>query len=270
MPIIHHDSTGQSLYARFDDGSNTAVDLTEGSSLNVGKYTAADSAIVTAGLAAGTYTGRIFGGTAGAQANTDYQVGSFSGFVFDGTNEVADTPQTGDSYALAAGADGFAATKAAVDATKAVTDALSPRLPGSGTLATGADVAAVSVSPTPVSQVPVPIVRTWRIKATSTGLIGEETRVLRVGDTRLFAADFLKDLPTNGRLIDCAFAIDDGTAGGITFASTATDPGVDKTQAKVSITGVTAGDYEIAVTATYQDADGGGTSTALVALKVVE
>lgn len=245
MPIIHHDSTGQSLYARFDDGSNTAVDLTEGSSLNVGKYTAADSAIVTAGLAAGTYTGRIFGGTAGAQANTDYQVGSFSGFVFNGTNEVADTPQTGDSYALAAGADGFAATKAAVDATKAVTDALSPRLPGSGTLATGADVAAVSL--TAISPDRVSAKRTW---------LGNEYRaqnIVEVGDNFAGVLSLQPDINPNSAILTVDSVSITGAA-----SVTATDLSTtaDRKRANFTVPALTTtGTYTVVVTVTTTDGD---------------
>ena len=89
MGITYHGASGQTLYVRFSD--ETAVDMTEGSGLSAGQYTVADSAIVTAGLTAGTYTGRILVGTAAAQAAGDVQVGVVEAFIFDGT---AETPQT--------------------------------------------------------------------------------------------------------------------------------------------------------------------------------
>lgn len=78
--IIYYGSTGQTLYARFDDGSNTAVNLTEGSTLTAGRYSAANPAIVTAGLATSTssYTYRVFVGTASGQSSADIAVGNGS------------------------------------------------------------------------------------------------------------------------------------------------------------------------------------------------
>lgn len=87
--ITFYTATGQTLYVRFNDVSDTAVDLTEGSSLEVGEYVATDAVIVTAGLASGTYSGRVFVGTASGQANTDVQVGIVEQFIFNGTIETA-------------------------------------------------------------------------------------------------------------------------------------------------------------------------------------
>lgn len=87
--IVFNYETGKQLYVRFDDSSNTAVNLTEGSTLKAGRYTAADAAIDTAGLAAGTYTGRIFIGTAGAQSSSDVLVGVVNDFTFGASTQTS-------------------------------------------------------------------------------------------------------------------------------------------------------------------------------------
>lgn len=87
--IVFNYETGKQLYVRFDDSSNTAVNLTEGSTLKAGRYTAADAAIDTAGLAAGTYTGRIFIGTAGAQSSGDVLVGVVNDFTFGASTQTS-------------------------------------------------------------------------------------------------------------------------------------------------------------------------------------
>jgi len=92
--VVFYYSTGNSLYVRFSDGSNTAVNLTEGSLLNTGLYTVTDSAIGIAGLGAGTFSAGIFSGTAVAQSAGDTRVGSLGKFVFDGTNEVDEAADT--------------------------------------------------------------------------------------------------------------------------------------------------------------------------------
>jgi hypothetical protein len=123
----------------------------------------------------------------------------------------------------------------------------------------------------PVNQVVVPASRTWLLKQTDDGLKDEESRTMRVGETKVFAADYREDLPTNGRLSDVnSVSIDSGTSGGVTFASTDNDPGVDKTQAKVSITAVTAGTYELEFDVDYQAGEGGGSSKGIVTLVVTE
>lgn len=123
----------------------------------------------------------------------------------------------------------------------------------------------------PVNQVVVPNSRTWLLKATDDGLKDEEPKTMRVGESKVFAIDFREDLPTNGRLsgVD-TIAIESGTSGGVTFADSESDPGVDKTQAKVTITGVTAGTYEIECEVEYQAGAGGGTARGVVTLVVTE
>lgn len=89
MPITAYYATGEDLYVRFSDGSNTAVDLTEGSSLKLGQYDAADAAIDSAGLAAGTFSARVFLGTASGQSSSDVEVSVIPEFRWDGTNEIS-------------------------------------------------------------------------------------------------------------------------------------------------------------------------------------
>lgn len=89
--------TGASLYCQFDDDADTCVAMTEGSSLKAGYYTLAESAIATAGLAAGTYLVRIRIGTAGSPSASDPHVGTLEDYVWDGTATAAAAP----GYALA-------------------------------------------------------------------------------------------------------------------------------------------------------------------------
>lgn len=99
MPVTFYYQTGVSLYVRFDNSASTAVNLTEGASLAVGKYVAADSAIVTARLPRGNYSARICVGTAAGQANTDLVVGTLPQFYWSGLVEVdasVSVPQSTD------------------------------------------------------------------------------------------------------------------------------------------------------------------------------
>lgn len=136
-------------------------------------------------------------------------------------------------------------------------------------IGSGAVTATVQVFPrsrnVPVSQVPVPSYRTWVLVDTDDGLTGPSIS-MRVGESKVYALDFRNDLATNGRLTDfTSIAIDTGTADGVTFDA---DLGVDRTQAKVEITAVTAGTYVLEGAVTYMDADGGGTSIGSVTLVV--
>jgi hypothetical protein len=95
---------------------------------------------------------------------------------------------------------------------------------------------------------PVPDSRTWTLKQSAGGLIGDFTKGLRVGDVRTFSIDFVGDLPTNGRVVTVgAPTIFTGTNGGVTFGPS----GRDHSKAKVRITGVTVGTYVLNVTVTY-------------------
>jgi hypothetical protein len=150
----------------------------------------------------------------------------------------------------------LAAAKAAVDA-----------LPTPPTLEQ--IVAGVETNPTtPISQVAVPLSRTWILTLTAAGLVGQTKRYLRVGSTdQLFAIDFRHDLPTNGRGEEVvSIVIADGEAGGVTFG----DASVDKSQAKIKLTAVTPGEYQLLATVDYDDASGGGRAKAKVILVVTE
>lgn len=234
--ITFFSSTGHSLYVRFDDADNTAVDLTEGTSLKLGRYAVADAAIQTAGLDAGTYSGGVYLGTAAGQASGDIRVGAFGGFRWSGTAE------------------------------------LQP--------ATSVDVAAIEVPPSvPVNQVPCGASRTWKLVAKGAALVGELPLFCTVDDDPVYAIDFSADLPTNGRLtdfvsIEILSAVDangDAIEDGLEFDTDGADTfGVDKSQAKLKITAVTAGTYTLKATVEYRDADGGGTRRGKIVLKVGE
>jgi hypothetical protein len=111
----------------------------------------------------------------------------------------------------------------------------------------------------------VPPLRTWKLKPSpSLGvLVGEDVKGLTVGDDPTFAVDFAVDLPTNGQVRTVpAPTIYSGTAGGITFGT----PGREDSQAKIRITGVTAGTYVIQFKNVLYDT--GARRTARVTLKV--
>lgn len=122
----------------------------------------------------------------------------------------------------------------------------------------------------PVSQTPVIDSRLWKLERKAGGLIGESSKYMQVGEAELFALDFYRDLPTNGRIdsID-AVSIKSGTGGGVTFSLATEDKaGVDKSQAKLKITAVTAGTYVLNVSVTKNASSGGGTTEADVTLVV--
>lgn len=80
-------TTGLNVYVLFDDASNTAVDMAAGSGVQATLYEATDAAIVTAGLAAGTYIASVFQGDEGVPTVDDKFYGSRE-FRWDGTNEL--------------------------------------------------------------------------------------------------------------------------------------------------------------------------------------
>ena len=209
--IVYYGATGQSLYARFDDGSNTAVNLTEGSTLNLGRYVASNAAIVSASLASSTtpYTYRILIGTAGGQSSGDIAIGTGATY-WNGT-------VTQDSLT----AHGYTSTRAAA-------------LDSVGSSLTDINSEAVAAS------------RTWMLLKDT--LVGDGTRNLTVGDHPTFCLDFANDMASNDYIsVVGTPSIVTGTAGGITFGS----PGRDHSKAKVRITGVTAGTYVFKVLVTY-------------------
>lgn len=133
-----------------------------------------------------------------------------------------------------------------------------------------ADIAAVSVGTTvPVLMTAVPKNRTWKLKKTNAGLVGEDSLAIQVGEAKVLAVDFANDLATNGLLTGItSVAIKSGISGGVTFDTD--NDGVAFTQYKCKMTGVTAGTYVINVVVTYDDSDGGGTAEADVTLIVVD
>jgi hypothetical protein len=183
------------------------------------------------------------------------------------------------------------ATQASVDTVDDIVDTVVSRLPdtlslaninsqvdtaiadvGLTTTVTGRiDAAVSSVSgdgiTIPVNQVPVPSDRVWVLKATANGLFGELPLIRVVGEEQLFAIDFRHDLPNNGRLISLdAISVVSGTEGGVLIDEE--DQGVDRSQAKLKLSLVTAGTYIITAQVTYDDSDGGGTSEGSVTLIV--
>jgi hypothetical protein len=88
MSVVHYDSIGLSLYGRFDDDDNIAVNLTQGSGLNQGIYTLTDLAVSMAGLEEGEYFLRIFKGTAETQDASDEMVAFYERYNWDGTEHI--------------------------------------------------------------------------------------------------------------------------------------------------------------------------------------
>lgn len=198
-------------------------------------------------------------------------VSATDGSVFTGTVTVYVTKDAG-TQALGATASGVCTHEGngyhtyAPTQTETNADLVAFTFTGSGAVA-----ATVQVYPrarnVPVSQVPVPALRTWTLVRNSTGLTGNKVIRMRVGEEKVFAIDFRNDLASDGRLTDFDdFEITDGTALGVTL-DTAT-MGVDRTQAKVGITAVTADTYELTATVSYDDSDGGGEAIGVVTLEV--
>src|SRR5688572_21921158 len=89
--VITYYVTGQDLYVRFDDASNTAVDMVEGSGLKTGRYVAPDAGvggIAASTLPPGNFSARVFIGTAGTQASGDVEVTIVPEYKFDGTAQI--------------------------------------------------------------------------------------------------------------------------------------------------------------------------------------
>lgn len=75
------------MYARFFDGSNLKIALTEGVGASLRVYSASDAAIDATGLAAGTYYPAAYLGSAAAPLDTDQLIWVFDSFVFGATTE---------------------------------------------------------------------------------------------------------------------------------------------------------------------------------------
>lgn len=99
MPIRYFDTTtGLELYVRFFDDDDTAVDLPEGTGIELRNYVAEDAAIVSAGLDAGTYYPCIFAGDYSNPSDSDLLVATVpDGFVWDGTTETTLVQQIANS-----------------------------------------------------------------------------------------------------------------------------------------------------------------------------
>ena len=124
--FVFSTTTGQTLYVRINRTGDTAFDLTEGSALKLGQYTATDATIIATGLPAGEYSYRIFVGTAGAQTNTDVDVG-FGTFNWNGGTVSADAAASpgGEDLALENTATAIASTGTTVATTRAPCSRLS-------------------------------------------------------------------------------------------------------------------------------------------------
>lgn len=125
----------------------------------------------------------------------------------------------------------------------------------------------------PVNQVPVPESRTFRLAATSDGLVGDFPKGLDLNEPEVFALNFAADLATNGRIVGIdsvrIVSVDGVAAGedeaGLTWnLDDVDDAGVDKMLAKLRLTAVEAGLYELEVKANRSPQDGGGLSKARV------
>lgn len=202
---------------------------------------------------------------------------------------IADVPTVAefDARTLAAASYATAANQTAI---KAVSDKLDTAVQLDGAVyrfttnaleqaPTGSGGGGGTVVEIPVNQMPVPSSRTWILQQGDATLIQTATRILPAGTTQLFAIDFYKDLAANGRLtainsleiitVDgVAAAVDED---GVTWSLVdAVDAGVDRSQAKVKFTGVTAASYVLEIVVQYSAEDGGGTGTARVTLKVTD
>jgi len=114
-----------------------------------------------------------------------------------------------------------------------------------------AELSAGSTASSDFDDEAVPPARTFKLVESSDddeGLVGAEIKKMRVGESPKFAVDFGTDLTTNARIstvntptVISVDGSDDFADGGITFGTT----GREDSQAKVTITGVTAGEYVI-------------------------
>lgn len=190
----------------------------------------------------------------GAVGSVTGAVGSVTGNVSGSVASVATGGITAASIATGAvDADALAADAAAeiVSAALATTN-------GAATLATQwarLDAAVSSAGGggtlTDVDQEPVPSQRTFILKQTSSGLVGESSKTIYKTTTPYtYAVSFANDMATNQRIntVD-AVAIQSGTGGGVTFANYGRDRGL----AKFRVTPVTAGTYVVRVAVTYND-----------------
>jgi hypothetical protein len=126
----------------------------------------------------------------------------------------------------------------------------------------------------PVNQVAVPKSRTWILERTGNGLEGVLPIGASIGEgEQVFAIDFAKDLPTNGRLVDVVsvepyYAEGEEEPEDPVVTIDAESFGVDKALAKFKATPESVGSVTLRVVVSYGDQDGGGTAVAFVTLPV--
>lgn len=248
MPVKFSYPTGNLLYVRFDNGSNTAVDLDEGIGLQSGVYSAPDIDIV--GLPAGEYLGRVFLGSAGTQSSADISVGVFS-FSWSGSAEL---PASANVIRI----EGTDATDS-LDARLAAYGALKPTVAGrtldvTATGEAGIDWANIG-SPTtaqtlsnttinavatlaggPVENIPVPSEFTIVVPTRgSTNLAGARTIYVQPTERLLLAMDFAAILHA-GDSLSSIVSVTESESETVTL----TAAGVMGTQAKFWVENITA------------------------------
>lgn len=85
--IIHTDTPGLTLYARFRSGPTTAIAVAISDASLPGFYTVSDASILSAGLSsAGTYTYKVFQGTPSTSANDPLR--GYGVLYWSGTAEI--------------------------------------------------------------------------------------------------------------------------------------------------------------------------------------
>jgi hypothetical protein len=103
----------------------------------------------------------------------------------------------------------------------------------------------------PLEQEVVPDARTFMLRATRIGLVGEKPVYLQVDDNKLLAWDFRTDLPTGGRVSTVSSVALQVASSGLTLTAV----GVDHSQAKVRVQADTAGEYTVRCVVIYDNND---------------
>ena len=76
--VFYHDASGLSLYAQFDDASDTTIPFTEGTSSKVRRYKITDATIEAETIAAGRYYPSVREGDYTAPTSSDPILGAFT------------------------------------------------------------------------------------------------------------------------------------------------------------------------------------------------
>lgn len=107
--------------------------------------------------------------------------------------------------------------------------------------------------------------RVFTLVRTDAGLVSETKTISKGSPANTYAIDFRNDAAANQRIFSVdSIVIVSGSGSGLVFASPERD---GRTQVKVRITGVTAGDYTARVTVTY---DSGATERGIISVRVVD